>query len=521
MKAMRAELACRLLSGMALLAAFWQPKVFAQTAPLPATPSSQNEQQIGVTARPIERPFILKVTTREVVIEVVAIDRHNHPVSDLKQSDFQISEVGEHSQKTLRKVSAFHLIDPASPGSRADAPTAGFRVTSTGGCATATTFHYELAYQPGPEGWTSGYHEILVTTSRPHVVLLFRRHYYVGRTEAPVNMPVPPTEAAANLALQEAACHHSPTPSSISLAAELVQSGNSDSLRYSLVVRADSLAFIALSDEARKVQLDYGICTFDATGSPFSFMHTSLERVLEPIEYERALVHGFANLVEFPKSGNPALARFVVRDRATGNLGSIEVATTPDVPNESTHAKWLAETRERRSLLPQDTGSFGSIVPKPDSMCGDVYELSADTAKLPEYWNLDPIGTVLTYALDVENEYLTKGIPGVTSRPEWFGIDYHGEFWLGQPGDYSFELTSDDGANLYIDDVLVIGLDGGHQPWTGKRTVRLGAGLHTIHLPYFQGPLSVTLVLRVKPPGKEYRIFDVRDFSPPVDMNKE
>ena len=78
----------------------------------------------------------------------------------------------------------------------------------------------------------------------------------------------------------------------------------------------------------------------------------------------------------------------------------------------------------------------------------------------------------------MENEFLTKGIPGVTSRPEWFGIDYHGEFWIGQPGEYSFELTSDDGADLYIDDVLVIGLDVGHQPLTAMRSVRLGGGMH-------------------------------------------
>jgi hypothetical protein len=98
-------------------------------------------------------------------------------------------------------------------------------------------------------------------------------------------MPIPPTGAAAHLALQEAACHHLPAPSSIGLDTQLVQSGNSDSLRYSLVVQADSLAFIALSDEARRVQLDYGICTFNAVGLPLNFMHTSVERVLEPIEY--------------------------------------------------------------------------------------------------------------------------------------------------------------------------------------------------------------------------------------------
>jgi hypothetical protein len=97
---------------------------------------------------------------------VVAIDRHNRPVRDLKESDFQIFEAAMHSQRTPRDLSAFHLIDPASPARRIDAPSAGFRV-APGGCATGETFHYELAYQPSPDGWTSGYHEILVTTSRP------------------------------------------------------------------------------------------------------------------------------------------------------------------------------------------------------------------------------------------------------------------------------------------------------------------------------------------------------------------
>ena len=520
MKANRVEIVTRLLSGLALIPAFLQPLACSQTAPSPESQSSPSQQQAGGKARPAEAPFILKMTAREVVVEVVAIDQHNHPVRDLKESDFQIFEAAMHSQRTPRNLSAFHLIDPASPESRIDAPSAGFRVAS-GGCATGKTFHYELAYQPSPDGWTSGYHEILVTTSRPHVTLLFRRRYYVGRTDATVTMPIPPTGAATALALQEAACHHLPTPSSIALEAQLVQSGNRDSLRYSLVVQADSLAFIALSDEARRVQLDYGICTFNAAGLPLNFMHTSVERVLEPIEYERALVHGFANLVEFPKLGVPALARFVVRDRETGNLGSIDVATAPAVPNELINAKWLAETRERRAQLPQDTGSFGSIVPTPDTMCGDVYELSDDTRKLPEFWNLDPIGALHTSSLNVENEFLTKGIPGVTSRLEWFGIDYHGEFWIGQPGEYGFELTADDGANLYIDDALVIDLNGAHQPRTAKRSIKLSAGMHTLHLPYFQGPLSVTLVLRVKPPGGEYKVFDLRDFSQPADVAKQ
>jgi hypothetical protein len=168
MKSNRVEIVTRLLSGLVLIPAFLQPLASSQTAPPPESQSSPSQQQAVDKARSAEAPFILKMTAREVVVEVVAIDRHNHPVRDLKESDFQIFEAAIHSQRTPRNLSAFHLIDPASPESRIDAPSAGFRVAS-GGCATGKTFHYELAYQPSPDGLTSGYHEILVTTSRPHV----------------------------------------------------------------------------------------------------------------------------------------------------------------------------------------------------------------------------------------------------------------------------------------------------------------------------------------------------------------
>ena len=233
------------------------------------------------------------MTTREVVVEVVATDRHKHPVSDMRESDFQIFEVKKWSQKTPQNISAFHVIDPALARSHLDAPSAGFRLTSGGGCAVSTTFHYQLAFNASPD---SGYHEILVTTSRPHVRLSFRHRYYVGET----NVPSTPRLRKADVALQEAACSHSGTPPSISLTARLVQTGSTDSLRYSLVVQADSLAFIAVSDETRRVQLDYGICTFDAEGMPLKYMQTSVERVLTSPEYDRALVHGFPNLLEFP-----------------------------------------------------------------------------------------------------------------------------------------------------------------------------------------------------------------------------
>ena len=112
----------------------------------------------------------------------------------------------------------------------------------------------------------------------------------------------------------------------------------------------------------------------------------------------------------------------------------------------------------------------------------------------------------------------TEGIPGVTNRTAWFGIDYHGEFWVATPGEYDFRLTSDDGSRLYIDDQPVIDLDSVHAALSKDGHMTLTAGKHTIHVPYFQGPPdSVALILQVKAPGEEkFRIFDLRDFTAPV-----
>jgi hypothetical protein len=486
---------------------------------------------IAQTTKATEAPYILRVTTREVVIEVVARDRDNRPVSDLKEGDFQIFEIAKRSQKLARKISAFQIIDPALEKNHPEASSGGFQIKLGGGCAIATTFHYQLAFQPSSEGWKSGYHEILVTTSRPHITLLYHRRYYVGEMDVPAK-PRVHNDSYADAELQQAACYHSQTPPSIALNAHLIQTAATDPLRYSLIVQPDSLAFASISDQAksdqaRRVQLDYGACTFDAEGKALHYMHTSAERILNPEEYTRIRAVGFPNLVDLPRNGDPALVRFVVRDRETGNLGSIDVATTLAAPVELTKTqkeaatKWEAkQTKAGAAKSSEDIlGSFGSIVPKPGSMCGDVYEIPEQTRMLPPgFWDFDAVGAVYAYSLNKPYQFLPEGIPGVTSRPEYFAIDYHGEFWVTEPGEYRFRITVDDGAKLYIDDHLLIDEDGVHSPLRDEHPIKLAAGRHTIHLPYFQETMHVALILQVKAPGDDhFKVFDLRDFSLPAE----
>lgn len=159
--------------------------------------------------------------------------------------------------------------------------------------------------------------------------------------------------------------------------------------------------------------------------------------------------------------------------------------------------------------------NFGLAAEIPFSLRGEVYLLQEGVTRLPAF-DGHGVGAVYTTALNIPKSGFMSGFPGVTSRFEWFAIDYHGQFWIQKPGKYHFVLTSDDGSILYIDDRVVIDNDGTHAAETLAGAADLTAGTHTIRLSYFQGPrYEVALMLWISPPKEKYRIFDTHDFLPP------
>ena len=171
------------------------------------------------------------------------------------------------------------------------------------------------------------------------------------------------------------------------------------------------------------------------------------------------------------------------------------------------------------ALLAQDPPrpTFGTTVVIPSGLKGSIYYIPHNTSRLPDFERLKkPVGTIYTSELNVPTQNFKQGFPGVTDRFEWFAIDYTGKFWIEKPGLYSFVLTSDDGARLYIDDQLIADGDGTHQAEDRSCSIRLARGIHRMRVPYFQGPrFQVALVLKVAGPDEELRIFSTEEFKPP------
>ena len=166
----------------------------------------------------------------------------------------------------------------------------------------------------------------------------------------------------------------------------------------------------------------------------------------------------------------------------------------------------------------QPAYTFGTTVVDSSGLQGRVFQLEPNTQKLPKFGRLKPVATVYTTSLNVWPQSFTQGFPNVDDLFEWFAIEYTGRFWIEKEGQYRFSLLADDGARLEVNNKLVIDNDGVHSSFAISAGAMLSRGVHEIKVEYFQGPrYTVALVLAIGIPGEHWRIFDTRDFKPPLD----
>jgi hypothetical protein len=452
--------------------------------------------------------MVLHVETREVVLDVVARDRRDLSITDLAANEFYVYEIPERGARIARRVLYLRTIDPERKDQEEGA-TSGFHVSSGAVCALDSAVHYQIAI---PASSQPGYHTVLVKTTRPHVYLTFRQRYYVGLTRENAT-PKDLKKLVTPEALKEAACYHPLTPPTLAITAKVLDVGGGRATRYAAVIKPESLSQIGINGAVPHVQLDFGMCIFDADGEVADYLHSTVDHQMNNAEIARLQNHGFVSLLDAPGKEPPVLARLAVLDRNTGNLGIVDVSRPLPIAAQTGHAK-------KKLPLIGDIRAFGSVTPSENTFCGDVYELPIGTAFISDFLRvLDPVGSIYTSTLDVPNQNITRmgGIPGITHSSVWFGVDYYGKFYVTRPGVYFFDLQSDDGSHLEIDNRLLINSDGQHPVTERTAATMLAAGWHSIHVPYFQGPpVALALVLRIQPPGESIRPFNLNEFVPPA-----
>ncbi len=162
-------------------------------------------------------------------------------------------------------------------------------------------------------------------------------------------------------------------------------------------------------------------------------------------------------------------------------------------------------------------GLLGEVIEIPDSNHNNSCVLpSAEAYETPH-------STVVACKLDVPNTYFSEGFPGVDGTlVEWFAIRWRATFIAPVSGTYEFRVAADDGANLWIDDQLVVNNDGVHAIQSRSGRIYLDAGNHDFRLEYFQGPRwYIALQLYWTVPGQSREIMPKNVFLLPSNTASE
>jgi len=118
--------------------------------------------------------------------------------------------------------------------------------------------------------------------------------------------------------------------------------------------------------------------------------------------------------------------------------------------------------------------------------------------------NLESKGPNAIKAVDKINYGSTGGyLPG-TRRRDHFAVRFTARWVVSEAKNYDFYLRSDDGSKLWIDGQQVINNDGCHgmRDRTGKKN--LSAGMHVIHVQWFERGGGAGCIFKYRPSGGKW-----------------
>jgi hypothetical protein len=84
----------------------------------------------------------------------------------------------------------------------------------------------------------------------------------------------------------------------------------------------------------------------------------------------------------------------------------------------------------------------------------------------------------------ISTDALGSAVKYAANRP--FAVSWRGLLAIDRPGSYRFEIVSDDGSAVRIDDRTIIDINGPHGPLAGRGQIQLDRGLHPFEIDFFE-----------------------------------
>lgn len=191
---------------------------------------------------------------------------------------------------------------------------------------TEGSSYYELAYHPDAADWHGEFHKIVVKASAPGAQLSFRQGYFARADEVVASKE---DKHGNDPQLEEAACGDLLTATSVLVVARAYPPDQPGEVKYFMVIDSKMLTFPPTDAGAHQLNLDLAVCTLDRNRKPLQFLQDHVRQELSDKEYPSVASHGVTHVVQFLPKSETATVRLVVRDAASGRLGSLDIPYPP------------------------------------------------------------------------------------------------------------------------------------------------------------------------------------------------
>jgi hypothetical protein len=191
---------------------------------------------------------------------------------------------------------------------------------------TEGSSYYELAYHPDASDWHGEFHKIVIKASAPGAQLSFRQGYYARSGEASAKAK---DKHGNDPQLEEAACGDLLTATSVLVVARAYPPDQPGEVKYFMVIDSKMLTLAPTDAGAHQLDLDLAVCTLDRNRKPLQFLEDHVRQQLSDKEYPSVASHGVTHVVQFLPKSETAAVRLVVRDAASGRLGSLDIPYPP------------------------------------------------------------------------------------------------------------------------------------------------------------------------------------------------
>jgi VWFA-related protein len=178
---------------------------------------------------------------------------------------------------------------------------------------------YEIAYYPDAADWNGQFRKITIKSDQRGAHLSYRTGYFAT--------PAGSTDSSVEAVQLKSDCDDYLNATAIAFMAKSTPAERSGDLKFSLLIDSEGLTLTPTADGRHELNVALAVCTYNEKGWPLRLMNYPVNLKLSARQFNTLTTTGkLMDSISVP-GPRPAAVRLLIKDIASGKLGSVYIKT--------------------------------------------------------------------------------------------------------------------------------------------------------------------------------------------------